>query len=208
MVVGTVRSFEVTWGEENGWHPHLHELVFVRDGCRVGDVGRALRESWSSAVEGVWRRGNEHSVEVQVGDAAAARYVSKVGGWDGVREVVKGVSKSGRHGRLSPLGLLYGSMMGDCSLGSLWQEYYWVFRGRRMLVWSRGLREALGLGVDVSDEELAEADGDVASVVLASLTREQWRVILANDARAEVLEAAEGGYEALRAFLGQLGVVL
>lgn len=28
--VGLVRAFEVTWGDLNGWHPHTHELWFVR----------------------------------------------------------------------------------------------------------------------------------------------------------------------------------
>jgi hypothetical protein len=28
--VGLIRSIEVTWGEDNGWHPHCHEIWFVR----------------------------------------------------------------------------------------------------------------------------------------------------------------------------------
>lgn len=27
---GLIRSIEVTWGEDNGWHPHCHEIWFVR----------------------------------------------------------------------------------------------------------------------------------------------------------------------------------
>jgi Replication protein len=28
QICGTVSVLEVTWSEANGWHPHVHELVF------------------------------------------------------------------------------------------------------------------------------------------------------------------------------------
>lgn len=37
-VVATVRSLEVTWGVQHGWHPHLHILVFCEPDAELGFV--------------------------------------------------------------------------------------------------------------------------------------------------------------------------
>lgn len=54
--VGLIRAFEVTWGDLNGWHPHTHELWFVRpDDLRAWTVERMRREGyqWSGAELGM-----------------------------------------------------------------------------------------------------------------------------------------------------------
>ena len=72
--------------------------------------------------------------------------------------------------------------------------------------WSSGLRERLGLTKEKSDEEIAIEQEEIA-VVLSSLTTGAWRIVLANDARGELLEVAAGGDPAqVEAFLVQLGV--
>ena len=97
----------------------------------------------------------------------------------------------GAKGR-TPLELLSMASQGDRQAGKLWSEYALVFKGRHQLQWSRGLRSILGLGAELSDKELADrADED--SILLASLSHDQWRVIKSNDLRGEVLEVASSG---------------
>lgn len=48
-VVGTIRSTEVTYGG-NGWHPHLHVLVFCAGTPHPVDLARAI-DRWDRA----WR---------------------------------------------------------------------------------------------------------------------------------------------------------
>ncbi len=47
--VGDVRAAEVTWGSDNGWHPHLHALWFLR-ASPPDDAGAQLSAQWRSAV--------------------------------------------------------------------------------------------------------------------------------------------------------------
>jgi hypothetical protein len=48
-VIGKVRAIEVTHGDRNGWHPHLHVLLFLDEPARTatvqGDAGR-FRKVW------------------------------------------------------------------------------------------------------------------------------------------------------------------
>ena len=80
------------------------------------------------------------------------------------------------------------------------------FKGQRQLVWSKGLRELLGLEAEKTDEEIAVEEEEDA-LLLASLSVGAWRVILANDARAEVLQIASAGdVDRLDTFLMELGI--
>ena len=67
-------------------------------------------------------------------------------------------------------------------------------------------KRLLGTEEEKSDEELAQEQQEDA-VLLGRLTRAQWRVVLANDARGELLEVARSGeWEQVVAFLLTLGV--
>jgi len=67
--------------------------------------------------------------------------------------------------------------------------YAAAFKGRRQLYWSNGLKAKLGVG-EVSDEELVFMQPETA-YVLAELTEEQWRAVLATRSEAAVLCVAE-----------------
>lgn len=48
-VLGTVSVREVTWSEQNGWHPHCHELVFFEKADEVPPVSQCedpMRLPW------------------------------------------------------------------------------------------------------------------------------------------------------------------
>jgi hypothetical protein len=203
--VGTVRALEVTQGGQ-GWHPHLHELWFVPADFDVAGLRRELTSRWCARVLAVGLRPvNDHGVQIDDCDAHVADYVAKWGrepSWGPEHELAKQVVKSGRgRGSRSPTDLLAAYLMGDEPAGELWLEYARVFKGRRQLVWSRGLRALLGLGAEKSDEVLADEHDDQA-VLLARLTLQEWRLVLANDARAEVLSiAGQGDREVLARFL-------
>jgi hypothetical protein len=66
----------------------------------------------------------------------------------------------------------------------------------------------LGSEEEKTDEQLAAAVMEEA-VLLGLLTRAQWRVVLANDARGELLEVARSGeWELVKDFLVSIGCVL
>ena len=201
-MVGSIGSTETTWGEGSGFHPHIHQLLFVEKTCPFDLLLMHFRKQWSSALrlEGM-RTVTEAGVDMSFNKQHRAEYVNKIGGWDLEHELAKGPVKKGREGRYSPLQLLASfadfMLTGDADHpgrehGRIWQTYALTMKGRHHLQWSRGLRALLGLGKAKTDEELAE-EKDALGVLLAQLDRKQWATVLHFDARAELLNVAASG---------------
>ncbi len=154
-VIGTVRALEVTHGKKNGWHPHVHVLIFTdRPIKNEAQAAAALYWEWSQVVAklgGTTERKAFHMRRASKG-VIAAEYVAK---WGAGHEVAKGAHKDAA-GR-SVWDLLKASEH-DASAGRLFVEYAEAFKGARHLTYSRGLREGYGLRDAASDQELAEAD--------------------------------------------------
>jgi hypothetical protein len=213
---GTISSLEVTHGK-NGWHPHIHELLFLRaplsDHQVTVDLQIWLSSRWRVMVD---KYGGDastaHGFDLKTEKRELDKYLTKQasGSWDFSHEVAKSILKRSRgdsQGR-SMMRLLYEyAFHEDEQAGVLWGEYADTFKGRKHLFWSPGLRSAL-LGDDQSpsDEELA-AEVDPAGLILAQLTWSQWGQVLRSDMRGELLEVAASGDEwAVAAFLDHMGI--
>jgi len=86
----------------------------------------------------------------------------------------------------------------------LFIAYAHAMKHKKQLVWSRGMRDRLGLGPQRDDQELAE-ELESEGRILLRLTPEEWRLVVGNDARAELLDvAATGNVAAVWRFLGDL----
>jgi hypothetical protein len=209
-VLGRVRSLENTHGR-NGWHPHIHELVFLEGESSAEAMAEELRPRWGRAVlKAGLRAVNDHGIDVRFSNEFIASYIANFGKeptWSREHELTKANSKMGKRGSRTPLALLGDySWEQDEKAGALWRIYARTFKGKRQLVWSDGLRRLLGLGQERTDEEIA-AGGDGLSMVLARLTRTQWWKVLAHDCRAEVMQVADEGNAAkLWALLRSLGI--
>ncbi len=208
-IAGSVRAFEITHGV-NGWHPHAHVLFFLDPGGDISLFGDALRRRWLSLLD---RAGLSASwsvgVDVRAANSTVGGYVAKFGSqWTAAHELTKSVVKRSRAGGRSVAELLTDyALNADSAAGSLWREYALLLKGKRHLVWSNGLRSRLLPDVvEKTDEELASEHDEVA-IVLATLTLRQWSVVVANDARAELLTVASSGdVVQLIGFLVCLGV--
>lgn len=211
-VSGSVRALEITHGS-NGWHPHAHILFFLPSDVDLSAFADALRRRWlavltRAGLSASWAIG----VDVRAADGAVGDYVAKMGhDWTAAHELTKAVVKKGRRAESRTVAQLLAdyALNGDGQAGALWREYAQLFRGKHQLVWSDGLRARLLPELDEkSDEELA-AQHDEMAVLLATLTLPQWRAVVANDARAELLSvAASGDRVQLVSFLACLGVEL
>ena len=198
--VGSVRNLEVTWGEETGWHPHAHGLLFFSGTVPVAE----LKARWVSVCESVGLEAtHERGLDVTMANADVHGYLTKVGvpSWSASEELALSHYKRGRE-RLTPFDLVRSFRdTGDVLLRRLWREYLEAFKGRRQLYWSRGLRNRLGLVADVGDEGLANEVEDTAEIVYA-FTGYEWRSVVKNNMQLALLERfQEGGIEA---FIGLL----
>lgn len=206
---GSVRALEVTHGE-NGWHPHIHELIFLRHDKSLCRFTSQLRRRWEKGLERVGIDINDHGYKMSIADCDIAAYVAKFGrdrSWNVEHELTKQPTKMGRgEGSRTPMQLLSAyALDDDRQAGYLWQQYAWAMKGKRQLSWSRNLRAELGMiALEKSDQELAEA-ADASGVLLAQLSGRQWATVLFFEARAELVNVASSGdADALWAFVAEL----
>ena len=206
---GLIRSLEVTHGA-NGWHPHTHELWFC--GSVVPESLRVeLAHLWLQACigAGLVDVADDHdafllrSVHVQT-EGTAGDYLAKQDDsrtWGLAHEVAKATSKLGRAKGVHPHHFLVRKGPGD---DLLFLEYVEGMKGRRQLLWSPGLKASAGVG-EKSDEAIADENVERARLV-TTLQPGAWLVVRGNDARAEILDAAEaGGSVAVEVLLRSLG---
>lgn len=186
-MVGSVTATEVTAGHVNGWHPHFHMIVILD-----GEEDLApLRAAWLASLRGAGLDGAGAAFQVQ-GAAAAGNYITK---WGAAEELSLSHRKKGRAGR-TPAQLLAASCDdGDLKAGELWAEYATIFRGRRQLVWSRGLKALAGIG-EVDDQEAAQDKQQEGQMETgrANIPHYVWRddvAVRRGDRRAELLDRAE-----------------
>lgn len=212
-VVGIIRALEVTHGE-SGWHPHMHLLVFhdTQLAGRLGRMTHELKQRWSHVVAQSGRYASyDHGCDVRHTNEHIADYIAKFGReprWTESHELTKAPAKKGRSGGRTPTQLLADYAAGDKEAGMLWRVYALLFTGKKQLVWSRGLRDLLGLNDEKTDEEVATEQSQIA-ILLAHLEREQWRAVVGNDARGELQAVADSGdVHQVVNFLADLGIEL
>jgi hypothetical protein len=210
---GQIRALETTHGE-NGWHAHLHVLLFLRnqEAIFLDGMRQYGAERWQSVLARHERYASlAHGVDIRSANDFIAEYVLKFGKlpesrWTEAHELSHAHRKRAATGGQTPMGLLQDHAYGDPDAGALWVEYAKAFKGKRQLYWSPGLRNLLGLAAEKSDEELAAEQREVA-VIMARLDQHQWRQVVSNDIRAEVLQtAASGDQVALKQYLEDFGI--
>jgi hypothetical protein len=188
--VGHVNAYEVTHGF-NGWHPHHHILVFVKKSLScvlTYEIQKGLAAHWVECC----RKSKlplpdlQHGLDLQDGSYAEA-YVGK---WGLEDEMTKGHIKKGKQGGRTPFDLLRSAKDGDEQAGKLFQEFAIVFKGSRQLVWSRGLKKALLVSDDLSDQQVVDAT-EKESELLLELEVIQWFAIRAQEQRANLLKSVE-----------------
>lgn len=210
---GLIRSLEVVHGP-NGWHPHTHEIWFVEGETSEFILRARLAHLWAQACHKAGLLGGNsvydepaffaYSVDVRC-NVDSAGYLAKQDDsrrWGMADEVARATSKNGRAKGVHPHHFLVRRGPGDAHR---YVEYVHGMKGRRQLFWSPGLKAACGIG-DVSDEVLAEQP-EVGASLLALIPAPAWKYVVDNQARCELLDAAEaGGFDAVCALLRSLDV--
>jgi hypothetical protein len=197
-MLGMIRTLECTHGR-NGWHPHIHALIFLPADCDVVSFGSALRFRWELMALKHGLTMNKHGFDIVDNAQKVADYLAKWGHmpqWSEADELARWHTKIGRgrnkNEHYTPWQLLDFADHGDDEAGELWKEYALTYYGRKQLHWSKGLRDALGMNKELTDEELAEKQADDATTLYEiRLSSQQWAWIKGNDMRVELLELVE-----------------
>lgn len=196
--VGRVMATEVTWNFDNGWHPHFHILIFFEHELFNGGQGLRtfLANEWINACRkaGLKLPTLEHGVDLQDG-SYADQYVTK---WGLESEITKGHLKKGREDSLTPFDLLRQSI--DMPMyGILFREFADVFKGKKQLYWSKGLKALLGIQSKTDEEIVDETDKE--SIVVDELANHVFKYLSFNSMQADYLhfvelDALDGGTRA------------
>lgn len=191
-LVGTIRAAEVTHGA-NGWHPHLHPVhLFSRP---IGHDGVAALHSAQFAA---WRRAADrlgldapvlgaqdlHLVTGENAHAELGDYFTKASytptseavGWEMTSTQTKSRSRGDGRTPWDLLRAVYAE--GDADALDLWHRWEKDSKGKRALTWSRGLRKAVGLDREATDEEIADAEVGTAADTGFVIT--DWAPVRAN----------------------------
>lgn len=219
-VQGWVRRVECTHGP-NGWHLHVHALVFFDGDPETLDGLRA-------AVWAGWRRRLGHAgldadeahgidlrlLSLEQARAEVASYLNKTTyeAARAARELAGQTGKTGRQGNRNPFDVLSDLVaLGLAEDLAIWREWEHASRGRRALTWSKGLRrQLLADEPERTDEELADATDGLAELV-AWLPKTTWRALVNRELEPDLLAAIEhrehrSAYDAADAFLTAAGL--
>ena len=201
-----VRAHDVTVGG-NGWHPHLHIVLFSRSALRPSelvDLEDRLYCRWVRVItnHGNRRPSRQHGIRLEQARSReeAARYVCQVVTGTEERpvpmamEVARGDLKTSSHaGQRTPWQVLADiAELADCMDLRLWHEWENATKRVQAIRWSNGLRDAVGLSEEETDEEvMAAVVGGEVVYILAGL---EWRLVRrTKGARARLLRLAETG---------------
>lgn len=220
--IGGVTSLEVTYGIGNGWHPHLHMLVFCDAGAfQEGDAdeqGRLsskaidfFRAEWvrilekKGLVDGSNRQwAGQYALDVR-GGKGAAEYIAKWGHdeqWGMSRELTSSHAKTGKRDtwgtkdHYTPFQLLAMSAAGDGHASMAFKEFVTAFDGKRMLTWSPGLKDHFGIEDMDDDTAAAEQELDLATEnMVGIITQDQLTRLVSHGAYGSFLAfIAEHGH--------------
>lgn len=201
-IEGTIRAFEVTHGDQNGFHPHFHVIVFAQPGFTVSSFQTAFYPLWLDACikTGLPAPSEKHGLRVDDG-SKAAKYATK---WGLEDEMTKGHMKTARSEKgKTPWDFLRDVLeTGSERSERLFRVYANAFKGSRQLYWSNGLKAKLGI-TEISDEELAAIEEEHSNV-LSEISLEQWRAVLKTRSEAALLDLAERQPEMITSFLSSL----
>ena len=205
--IGFVRTVEVMHGR-NGWHPHLHVLLFVETPVDPFDtpdeyrsIAQVFHDLWVRRMESKHCRSVRSSVGVDLRpvkadcDKGVGMYCTKAGYEVAMADGKEGRTSASRH----PFAIAHDAVeTGDTADIALFREWVRSSHGRRMWTWSQGLRERLGLGEEKSDDELA-AEAEERIERICTISPLLWKVIVATrlGLRSQFLAVLDGGRQCL-----------
>jgi hypothetical protein len=213
---GQVRAVEVTNGP-NGWHVHVHVLLFLEGGADAAERYQRLSvgmfNRWASGLQSMGFAepllvGQDWHEIKGADDLALGQYLTKAvdPGTIGL-ELTSSQTKGATWSKtLPPWAYLNAARtLGDAEALRVWQEYETASHGRRQLTWSNGLRDELGIGQELTDEDIATAEVGTSSDDVAFITGAGWASLASRDRVhliPEILDTVRlGGWVALASFL-------
>ena len=187
--LGDIRVMEITYGEENGWHPHFHLAIYHTEEIDYLAAKETLHAIWQDCYK---KAGFEslpsykHGIDIR--EENKADYIAK---WGSPQELSSPSAKKGRGNNYS-ISEIESALLGESEnldkefAAHLLREYYKTTKGRQMLIISgkKGwFKELLGTDFKTDDEAIDEAEKDFKQNYeeLGTISAKTYRKLLYNN---------------------------
>ena len=215
-----VRVFEEKFSDETGWHSHVHYLLFLEKAS--DDIARELLldlfRSWSSAVKSAGRSVSVRAQDLRVvrgvdSDRVLGEYFTKQMDASSSQSSDRiALEMSGRDtkfggGSLTPAEVLLLAVAVGEQWAGLWREFELATHKRRVIAFSRGLRDFAGVGDEVPDAEVSAQSADAEGTVELLVRGKHLRDVLSRKNRATFVRVVfEQGGPAAVVWLAERGL--
>lgn len=229
-IAGYLRVWESKWSDENGWHVHVHFLLFLNAPASTAgaiDQGAPALDAllarmfsrWSKKAQSLGlgvpllRAQDLHLVEGDDPDVLGIYFAKQMAedakdpAQDMAWEMAPGAGKV-RGESLTPRQLLERAAGGDDDALGRWNEFELGMHKRRTIAWSKGLRDLVGLDAERTPEEIAAEEVGTDADTVVTMLKGQWKTIAKTPgARAGLLHVVStAGGEAAVVWLAARGV--
>jgi len=214
-IEGFVRVVEVTHGD-NGWHVHTHAAFYMDRELSDFDLAQLEQRLYGRWVNALDKDGftasQAHGVDIirTMEGSGLGAYMTKFALTHSslVQEMTNGQNKIAKKSNRVPFRILADIVEnGDTADMALWETWETVSRGRRMMSWSKGLRDVAKLSRELTDEEIVALDQLHGTTVL-SVPSKSWASLMRNGEAADILSTLENeGVITTANLLASLGVM-
>jgi hypothetical protein len=209
-----VRSLEVTWGPEHGWHPHLHVAILTTDPLRPEEVAE-LNERWHQSVRATenfresFAPNQGHGCDIkELWRNSDGKYLQKM-----FLELTDVGAKDAAEGHMSYWQVAEAAAKGDQRMIRVWREAQHALYRKKQLTWSKGSKAAFGIP-DLTDEMLSDEQGvdatNLAETLQIEIPGRVWDegfrrdpLFLSTTLAAVSAAARSGDYSSLLALLSE-----
>lgn len=205
-IVGEITATEVKYSDRNGFHPHLHILLFLDREYQKEDIQRIEGEIYDFWAEKCVKRGlgkpsRKHGVDLKMEKTGEQTFASYIAKWGLASELTQSHMKIGKRNMQSltmweVLELSQMEASTSDKYSYIFRIYAKAFKGARQIRASNGLLELLGLKDIEEDEDLANQKEEESSQVYdaISLSEQDWWTLCYHKKRVEFLELVESDF--------------
>ena len=196
---GRINSLEVQYSLSNGFHPHLHILIFSRKlhELRVD----SLKQHWLASLACAGLSGlSDYALDL-IEARSVDQYLTKISS-----EMSLGHWKDGRDtGHYSPFQVLQLASEKHDWASSVWCEFYRCMKGVHSLYWSKGLKKYFGIS-DKSDKDISDG-GDLNDLDLfCAFPGYQYRQLSTQFRSLLIAYAAADDFSSVRELFSAVGI--